>query len=328
MADISQLVTDYNTDNLEGLFIDSDNIKNNIYQIISVYNNNIGLLQKYIIKTPKLQIFRDTLPINYKIKKSIRLSVLLRSSDKNIKKFKLYIKRLERRIIKDINIKMENIFSIKKIYKNFPEILNIKMPFTKINNCYEFNFGIYMNKKRVNINKLTSGTNISAFIELSDIWINNGKIGFNWNIKQMKIYPTYDFTLYAFSDSDDDDDYSKEYINECYHCLYCPNNIRTHYCNNSQYNNNIPNITTTNIPPPPKLITNSVYNNKSNNQPSNSSSSNISPFVPSLQDLLNIKLKPVIKDVSENNYDNNTITNIKEAKVNLLDSDIDFLHKK
>lgn len=305
MSDIKNLITEYEIDKLDGLFIDSDKITDSQFQKIYVYNNNKGILQKYWLISPKLRIFRDTIPLNDKFRKSVPLSLLIHPMTENIKKFKLYIKKLERKIVKLINKKTKNIYSIKKIYDDFPEILNIKMPFSKYDDLFEFEFHIYKNRKRVNVNELTNSTNVSVFMELSDIWLSNGKLGFNWNVRQMKVYPVYDFTQYLFSDSDEEE-YITEETTECYHCLYCPNkHTRTCY-----YKPTLKKDIT--IPPPPIYIPKYSPDNTTSDKPS---------FVPSLQDLLNIKLKPISKDLHNTKVDDNNVKldNIKQAKDNLLD---------
>jgi len=183
---------------------------------------------------------------------------------------------------------------------DFPPLMNLQMPCEKSDDCYEFLFHIYNHmNKRVNLNIINSGTYVSAFIELTDVWINSKECGFNWNILQLKVYPEFNFNICLF----DDEEVEEEEPKECYHCLYCPNmHIRTHMCINSTPQFSITSSISNGIPPPPPppppLPSMSVNTNSSvkiNRTQSKELKKNIVFIPPSVNDLLSIKLRPVSK---------------------------------
>jgi hypothetical protein len=202
---------------------------------------------------------------------------------------------------------------------DFPPIMKLKLPCYKTSsNCYEFRFHIYNHlNKRVNIQTINSGLYIKAFIELSEVWINDIEIGFNWNVLQLKVYPEFNFNTCLFID-DKVEEHESDKVNECYHCLYCPNqHVRTHYCTN----NSIPYIqpplsmTNSNIAPPPPPIISNKSNNNNNVKP-------ISSFIPSVKDLLSVKLKPINKnDKKETDSNSPTLNDIINVKKNLKPKD-------
>lgn len=323
MSGVNKFITDYRIDKLDGLFIDLEQITDSPYQIIQVFNNSKGLMQKYWLKSPRLKLFRDTIPLNRKFKNSIPLSVLLNIEDSEVRRFRNYIKKLERSIIKTINKKKKYLYSVKKIYDDLPEVFNMKMPFEKVENSLQFNFQIYNKSRRVNIDKLMAGNNIAVFVELSNIWISNDKMGFNWNVLQMKVYPKYDFGNYQFSDEEDDEVEISDTVKECYHCMYCPNHHpRTGYYLNNETSSKI-NSHNYKPPSPPPLAKSSPI--ITTNSPE-ISKPQIRPFVLSVQDLLSVKLKPIEnkdqnKDkVIESNLTNNITNNMKNIKNNLIDA--------
>lgn len=326
---IDNLVTNYIEDDLSGLVITDKLYHGSSYKKINVYNKLIKTpLQKIWIRMPKVKIFKSTIGL-FLDQKSIPLSVYLAPNIGKVRKFRVFIKKLERKIKKLLGFKNLGKSAIKKL-DNFPDIFTVKMKSEKVNNCHEFKFHVYNNfNKRVNLTTLKSGTYISAYIELSEVWINGDDFGFNWSVLQMKVYPEFDFTKCLFLDETDCES-EDEQPDECYHCMYCPNkHVRTHFCpsshphisnaSNAQNSFNFNNFNNSNIPPPPPMNipinnpinitkplpkiptdkTNSPQNNKNDNEQR-------SFFVPpSVQDLLSVKLKPVKKNNDKYNNDKN-----------------------
>jgi len=321
MENIYKCLTNYKSDDLKNIVHDKMQPHSYKYSKINLYNKNIKHnLPKILIKTPKLKIFNNVSPSKSKIIRSCPMKLLLAPNVNDVKKFYFFIRKLERKvgfIIRKIK-KTNNITTKSVLIKNdkFPPIITIKLPLSRKNGCVNFNFHIYNHRnKRVNINVIQSGNYMSAFIELSEIWINqNNDFGFNWNVLQMKIYPQYDLSICQFDDINSDDEDIVDDI-ECYHCLYCPNNhIQTHfYCKNINHNNsnNIP------PPPPPPPVVSININKDRNNKKKNIATNNIN-FVPSINDLLSIKLKPINKkkDIDKSNSvfapSLNAILDIKE----------------
>lgn len=288
------------------------------YKKMDAYNNKINIpLQKIWLKLPKVKIFKPTFGY-LKDKKSIQLTVILSPNVGEIKKFKLFIKKIERKI-KNI-MKSNNTLRSSIRSSKFDNIFDIKMPCHKFNDCYEFDFHIYnCNNKRISLHNLNSGTYITAFIELSEVWTNDSNIGFNWKILQMKVYPEFDFTKCLF----EDDDISSEsnIIEECYHCLYCPNrHVRTHFCNNttpiiSPHQQEL----TPPLPPPlPVIIPKKNYKivKKKGCHDRNNVETKSTSFIPSMTDILSVKLRPVNKQIECKKYDK-VDNDIIEAKDNL-----------
>ena len=284
---ILKMLTDYKTDNLDKLI--SDDLQTHFYNYkkINLFNKKIKYpLQKIWIRTPKLKVFKPTFPLSDKKNTQVVLSLILSPNLEDIKKFFLFIQGLEEKV-KDIiykKTKNKNLVlksSISKI-QNFPNFLNVNLPYHKINGCYEFLFNIYNHQnKRVNLKSISSGSYVSSFIELSEVWIKynqtNIEYGFNWNVLQLKIYPEFDFSICLFNDENNSVE-SKSVYDECYHCLYCPNNHpRTHFCSDEKLG---------------------IYENKDNYIFSNKNKNtlgNIGGFIPSIKDLLSVKLKPIKK---------------------------------
>jgi hypothetical protein len=284
MSSIKNVITNYKTDKLDSIVYD-DRLKGN-YLSVDVYNNNINIpLTKIILLSPYLRIFRNSLRITDNMQYTIPLNVIVGENTNKIKSFRLFIKKLERQITDHIfsKIKKRKVkYSIKKLNKELAETMTINLPFTKKNNCYEFSFNIYdQNNSRVGIDQLNYGLTARSCIELDNVWIRDDKIGFNWVVKQMKICPNIDFTKCLF-DEDEMTEIGKP--TECYHCLYCPNYARTHYCvnNNCDMNNNyqIINSNTSSLPPPPP-------------PPPKITKQSTSTFVPTVADLKSVKLKPI-----------------------------------
>lgn len=306
---INDFLTNFSDDDLSGIFISDTSYHTDKYDKINVFNKAIkSPMHKIWIKTPKLKIFNNINPAFFNGNKNVTVSVLLSSHDPVTKKLYYFIKKLERKLfalIKDSfdvqNIKMKSSISSSPDY---PPTFKLRLPYNKINdNTVDFDFHIYnWLNKRININSLHSGSFISSFIELSEIWINQDKFGFNWNVLQMKLYPQFDFSVCLFDDYVPDNN-SPHDNNECYHCLYCPNkHVHTQFSHN---------CSSSSIPPPPPPIhslpstpsipkkhkininknKNVVNNSNNNNKPSN--------FYLSIDLLKSVKLRPINKSLNK-----------------------------
>jgi len=343
-SQIKDLLTDFCNDSLDGIIISDFQYHANKYKKINVYNNNVGKsLQKIWIRTPKMKVFKPILSSLFNNNsQSISLAVLFSPNAGEIKKLYFFIKKLERHILTIIknktsqkNIKMKS--SIKtsrpadsdKLYNKFPPIMNIKMPFHKTgDNCFDFLFNVYNYlNQRIQIDSINSGSYVSSYIELSEVWINEKKeFGFNWNILQLKIYPEFDFSLCLFDDEICDEPVSNnQQPNECFHCLYCPNkHVRTHQC----MSHNICDFSSNNTsylppPPPPPMppislnVNHKKFKLNDNNKKKNLTTESPKGIAFSLKDILAVKLRPTKKkDDDNNNNINNNDVNINNKNDN------------
>lgn len=333
---VLERITDFNNNSMINIICDQMYYHTKNYKKLNVYNKGIKEpLQKLWLRLPQLKVFKPVITSlgKYKNVKSLPLFVMLSPLTGKTKKFVSFIKKLENKVERFIlqetgrNLKPRSSINSND---NLPDTMMLKMPFEKGGSCVDFSFHIYNgDNKRVSLDVIDSGTNVSAFIELSDVWIGKEEFGFNWNILQLKVYPEYNFNKCMFID----DEYSQtnssdnnETSNECYHCLYCPNNhIRTHCClssfvspSNSPIASSIP--TPPPLPPMTSLSNTTASNIKSAENPTlikyknDELTYNISPeirderestkfsksdqhgnFVPTIDDLLKVKLKPVTK---------------------------------
>jgi hypothetical protein len=307
-------LTNYKNCNFDKIIITDPINYSNKYSKINVYNNKLNEpLQKIWLQLPKVKTFK---PVFINIKKfnvkSLPMVTILSPLLGDIKKYFLFIKKLETHILTLINKKLNKNLKLKSCLKkklNFNPTMTIQMPIKKIDdNCCEFLFHIYnFLNKRITPDLIETGTYISSFIELTEVWYSDTYVGFNWNILQMKLYPDFNFNQCLFFDETVDED--KTIIEECYHCLYCPNqHVRTHMClnnNSNEINNNIHphsqhsshSSHSSNLPPPPPPPPSPPpilsKNNNSNNTEQNNS------FSPSISDLLNIRLKPIIPTIKK-----------------------------
>lgn len=318
---MNELITDY-TNNLPDIILSDIQNHGPKYKKVNVYNNSIkSPLQKIWIRTPKMKIFKPTFNPTAD-KKSVSLTILLAPNTKDIKRFKIFIKKLEQRIASLINLSDQHtIRSSIKSSDNYADNFTIKMPYTKINDCYEFSFHIYnIDNKRVSLKMLESGMYTSCYIELTDVWISDIEFGFNWNVLQMKLYPEFDFSKCLFLDENIEE--KKNLTDqECYHCLFCPNNhIRTHFCTNNTQNNvqhsmDIPLLPPP--PPPPPPVPQNILINKPLQITKKIEAPKIenTGFRLTVNDLLSVKLKPIskINNNNENNDNNINLAKIKES---------------
>ena len=141
---MDNLITDYSTNEPPNI-VCSELLYHGInYKKVNVYNKSINSpLQKIWLRMPKMKIFKPmfNLPNDGK---SIPLTVLLSPNTNSIKKFRLFIKKLEKKIISQLDLDTDyQIKSSVKITDNFPDTFTIKMPYTKVDGCYEFAFHIF-----------------------------------------------------------------------------------------------------------------------------------------------------------------------------------------
>ena len=302
-------LTDYTKDDLKNIINDNLQSYGKQYQKINIYNKNINVpLQKIWLLMPQVKIFKNV-TFYANVKNTFPLTVMLGPNTGEIRKFYLFIKKIERHvqaIVKDITKKKSiQIRPATKSAEGFPPLMNLKMPSEKKGeNCYELKFQIYNGHgQRIAMNSLTQGSYASAFIELKDVWISETEFGFNWTILQLQVIPEFNFSEYMFKDKyDPEDDTINNVVEECYHCMYCPNaHVRTHICNNSISNNNYQMFAGPIPPPPPpppvipyresKLLTTTEDSDKKKPVVAESKG-----FAISIDQILSVKLRSVNKN--------------------------------
>lgn len=236
------------------------------YQKILAFNSLIDEpFQKIWIKTPRLKMCNE-INVQIKNKRSFQIFVAINTADKKERKFMEGMKKLE----KNVHEKMKKITKNPKIKyksvitkKQYPPIIkfNAMCEYDKGGDCYDFFFRVYNeNNELSNVDDLFRFDYGKFFVELGEIYINNKitEYGFNWNILQMKYYPTVYFSSCQFNTKSKTKkmENSGECENVCYHCTYCPNAYRrTHICCNMNSGKMIPNPPKGNLPPPPILNT-------------------------------------------------------------------------
>lgn len=263
---ISELLTKFESDDLSNLIYDSPQLYSKNYKKINVFNKNIKKPMKKIwIRTPQLKIIKQSTLINTKHKLSIPLFVAINAFDKQCKKFLSFIKKVEQIVGAHITNTHDDVkirSSLKKT-NPLPSIMTLWMPYKKNNNDTEFSFQIFDGyNKKINLKTIENNYYVSAFIELTDVWINETEFGFNWNILQMKLYPEFDFTQCLFSDEVSESD----------------NNL---------------------IPEAPIFLPTNTYQVKQTKTINNTNCTKTEKvntiFAPSVKDLLSVKLKPIKK---------------------------------
>jgi len=233
------------------------------YKKINLYNKNIkNPCQKIWLFTPKLKMHGK---INFSKKQNqiALLSLLLHedetNNDNTLQKF---IERLEKYcksiVIEQTETKKLKLKSCIKKDNTFYPSLTLQLPCCKKDNVIQFNFDIYdMKNNKINHNTVTYGSYVRAYIEVSDLWISKKEYGINLKVLQMKVYPDFNFNQCLF-----DDEY--QFMND-----------KEVNCNNYQ---EVSKKLTLPHPPPLKPMP------------------RIKPFIPSVNDLLSIKLKPIKKE--------------------------------
>lgn len=276
------------------------NITEGYHKKINIYNGEIDPLQKIWIKMPNLKAFKPSFKPN--IKQSTPLTLLLSpSDDKNIKRFRKYIEKLESSV-KDklqnndkVNVSKLEFKSCLNKVEPFPYHITINMPFERVGDCSEYSFNVYNQfNQRISPKKIDNGTIVSAYISVSHIWTNETKYGIHLDVLQMKLIPDFDFGKCLFIEEYEDEKNKmiqkelQERRDECYHCLYCPNNhVRTHVCHHNVRDYDPPSVRITRETREPQ----------------------VGNFMPQIGDILKIKLKSI-----NGNHENQKPEIIKEPK--------------
>ena len=232
------------------------------YKKINLFNRALNQpLQKIWMVLERVKIFRHGTKVVNKGKASLPMWIVLHENNKEQKAFYEFIIKLESQIhsliVKETkNDKIIAKSSLKK-NENFPFTLQLVLPYEIKNNEPVFNFSIFNhNNQPIKFDSIGKRVTISAYIELSEIWISNLEYGYNWNILQMKVFPEFDFSK----------------------CLFI-NQITDNFTQPNEENSK------NNIPKPPtrariinqKPQLNNLYRG----------------FVPSMNDLLSVKLRSI-----------------------------------
>lgn len=163
--------------------------------VIDVYNRDKGFpLQKIWVKLPKVRISYRT---NITSSRYINLTVIMGPMVGAVKDCYDLIKNIEQ-TIKKSNANKDGEFkaSIKETKSFYPKLI-INLPVKE----KHFNFTVYDHQnKKIKKNQFDRGDCVSAYLELSHIWVRNEDYGCNWVVKQMKYYPMVDFDVCLFSD--------------------------------------------------------------------------------------------------------------------------------
>lgn len=235
------------------------------YKKINLYNKGIkNPCQKIWVFTPKLKMHGK---INFSKKQSqiALLSLLLHEDyETDTNTLQNFIERLEKHcrsiVIEQTGNKKLKLKSCIKNNNAFYPNLTLQLPYSKKDDIIQFNFDIYdMQNNKINHNTVIYGSYVRAYIEVSELWINKKEYGINLKILQMKVYPEFNFKQCLF-----DDEY--QFVND-----------KEPIANPYQ---ELPRK----IPPPP---------------PIKPMAKMIKPFIPSVNDLLSIKLKPIKKEDEE-----------------------------
>lgn len=293
---IKHLLTDIN-DPIE-LAYEPSNKSVHGYHKINIYNKAIELpLQKIWIKLPKAKLLTNLL---YGDTLTYKIDVALASITNDVKSLVKYIEKLEKNVYTEINKKypyLEHKSSFKK-KDNYIAIMalklmkkNEKFAFT----CYDHN-NIESQPKNIE-----SGVLISAYIELSGIWINDTDVGFSWSVLQMKTYPVFNFNKCLFDDEEVEEveEVKVQKVTEI-------TNIST-----SQLQSSVPFSTVKASPGGQSALINSLPVKKDLTEKSSNSRPPIS-FMPSASMLQNIKsnLKKINSGEENNEQTDNTVQQI------------------
>lgn len=284
------------------------NIRNfyNNYKQVDIYNINCKTpLQKIWIKLPKVKLLSNMICKNMN-NSNINCKIILDKSNKELNDFVNFINSIDSKI-------NEHLSYLGKEYKNsiekdkYYDKMKLILPTIKVNNIYLYNFHIYNhNNKIINPNILNRGCYISCFLELQNVWISENKYSCNWSVLQMKTYPFLDFSKCMFLDEEPIKiNNNKE--NECYHCLHCINSHNTTriITNNLQSKKSINPILLNNM----KNKLSNINNKKKNNKNNNNIKKKPVSFVPSLNDILNIKNRLNKIDINSKKKIKNNIIN-------------------
>ena len=155
---IEKLITDYETDNLKEILItDLMNYISPKYKKVNIYNNKKqNPLQKIWLKVPKVKVFNTLFSLSNLQKNTLPLKILLVPNVGKIKKFYLFIKKLE----KIISSKLRNVTNERMMMKSSTKMeekfqmntMKLNLPCKKYNNSYKLSFNISISHTSLFIN--------------------------------------------------------------------------------------------------------------------------------------------------------------------------------
>ncbi|AYV78240.1 MAG: hypothetical protein Edafosvirus7_32 [Edafosvirus sp.] len=267
---INNQITNYKTHNIDNMYYDDIQSYGVTYYKMNFYNSEIKFpLQKYWVFIPKVKIISS-----YMQSIKIVLSCELEDAQTDMNDLEKFIISLQKKIKNIVRNKLDKKVKMKsclQFYDHFPTTMSIKIN-SKTSIFNE-------QSKPIPSSTLKPDQLVSLYIELSEIWIDETKFGFNWNILQMKVHADIDFSICLIDNN--------ETINE---------NVGSNIKVNTQDENS--EVTNTNIPPPPPLTPYMSYANKQKLivkvEKKVAPKEEQQKFVPSLSDLL-IQLKNLKK---------------------------------
>lgn len=287
MSDINDLITDYKTfqEYKENIIIGNFEYHGKSFVKADVYNNELNEeLQKIWIKGPKIKVNKNCYKISSgnnhsksplyillsnRNEEAISLNKFITDTEKFL--FNALIKKLNRYVSYEMVLKkkakkkkhrtnwansliMKS--SISQFNKKLSPTMKLNMKYTESESeCREFDFKIYNRRnKLMKLSAIKKGSYVIPLFELSEVFLNEISIGFNWNILALKTEPLFLYSstnIFPLTQKEKDRNKSLKEKTECYHCLHCPNN-RTHMCSGSGSSNN--NASLMMPPPPPPMI--------------------------------------------------------------------------
>lgn len=190
-------------DDFSDIVMDRENLLFTEYTKINVYTKrNLG--QKIWIKTPKLRLCDPSYRPNNQ--KYIDLLPITLFDKDDIIKFENLLDELEKSLsekIKKLNNDLVPKYSISKNETIYNKI-NFQLPFNieKNEHNISYKFKIFNEFDReINLTTFDKNYIMACIIELTNIWVNETKFGFNWTVLQMKIYQDFDLSKSLFDDS-------------------------------------------------------------------------------------------------------------------------------
>ena len=220
---IQKLLTDYEKEDF-GIVVGTMQPYINGYQRVNVYNKNINSpLHKIWLRFPKVKLLSRFSIDN---KQSYRVKIAIAPMTGKNKKIVQFIENLEKMVGKEVVKEEENVTmksSIKKI-NSYMAIMDWKV----LKKDKKFGFCAFdHNNKKIDVLDVKNGSNVSCYLELSEVWVSDTEYGFNWNILQIKTYPVFDFTKCLFDDEEVDEE--EEFVcSQCKNGNYTPPTTKHH----------------------------------------------------------------------------------------------------
>ena len=333
---MSETITNYLTspdDKLTNISIEKQ--YNDKYSKYDIYNhinintsadteiNHDNIYQKIWLLTPKLKIYSVINKMYDKFNYSMPFKLILFNNNPEHKRLILFIKRLERKINLDLKKSINNIKNKSSLEnKENYVVFSCLMP---INNG-ELTFHIYnANNYRISLDELKSKLDTRVYLELTNIYIKDNFIGYNWTVLQMKVYPGFDFSKCLFDDVPEDREEKDKKTESCYHCMFCPSNhVRTAL--NYNYTHTPLSLSPPPPPPPPIINITSTPNNTFNKKEQKTSTPNQNIIASkslyiTVNDLLSVRdrLKSVSNKQEEKQEEKQDMTEISSAISSLKD---------